>query len=151
MMRAPSPAAISLAEQHLAHSKREVRASAARLRSALRATLARPTTLAGVAGTAGIAGFLLARRSKQRPVPVRVEQTSAAEAPSTATTAVTAAAASTSIVGIIVAFAMRYAMQHLPQIAYGMWKARIQGGGVQPGVGTPRYPPPRYRSTGTPH
>jgi hypothetical protein len=145
MMRAPSHAEISLAERGLAQSKHEVCASAVRLRKVLLATLAKPVTLAGIGGAAGVAGFLLTRRFKH--LKMNVQQTATQEAPLTATTAATAA--STSILGIIFAFVMRYSMQRLPQIALWLMKGSSQTDPAPVVVDTTHLPPPRYRANGT--
>lgn len=140
MMRAPSHAEISLAERRLAQSKHEVGASAVRLRKAFRATLAKPVTLAGIAGAAGVASFLLIRRFKH-PV-ANVQQTATHEAPSTVTTAVTSASAS--ILGIILAFVMRYSMRRLLQIALGLIKGANKTGPAPAGEDTTHIAPPSY-------
>jgi hypothetical protein len=135
MMHAPSRHEILLAEQRLIQSRRELAAGKARLRTAFRATLAKPGTLLGAAGAGAIAGYLLFRRpAAQAEVedarnwlsrwPALSERWQALRAhlpnvsvggPSTTTTAATAAGA-TSLAGIILAFATRYAMQRLPGI-----------------------------------
>lgn len=101
MMRAPTLAAIYAAELKVAQSKRNTRDSLRRARVALRATLARPSTLALVAGAAGLFGFWLARR----PLP---QAKSSAAGVGVITT--------TSAVGLVVAFIVRYGMQRLPFI-----------------------------------
>jgi len=66
MMRAPTLAAIHAAEQRVAQSGRNARDSLCHARVAFRATLARPATLALVAGAAGLAGFWLVRRPRRQ-------------------------------------------------------------------------------------
>jgi hypothetical protein len=100
---------------------------------------------AGNGGAAGVAGFLLTRRFKHRKM--NVQQTATQEAPLTATTAATAA--STSILGIIFAFVMRYSMQRLPQIALWLMKGSSQTDPAPVVVDTTHLPPPRYRANGT--
>lgn len=134
MIRGPSHHEILLAEQRLMQARRETAADAVRLQTAVRATLARPSTLLGVAGAAGVAGYLTFRRSR-----VRVEHTAPSGA---ATTEV----ASTSLAGIIVAFAMRYAMQRLPGIGLQLIERAMRRGGSAAGPIDPRT---AYRSAGT--
>lgn len=57
-------AAIGAAETRVYQSRRNVRDSAERARTALRAALTRPSTLALVAVASGIAGFCVALRSR---------------------------------------------------------------------------------------
>jgi hypothetical protein len=99
MMRAPTRAAIYAAELRVAQAKQSTRDSLCRARSALRATLARPSTLALVAGTAGVLGFLLVRL---RPRPVE----SQAVGPGTART--------TSTAGLALTLLLQYGMRGLP-------------------------------------
>jgi hypothetical protein len=106
MMNAPTDNEIMLAEQRLSDARRALKEGASRTNTALRSALVEPRTLIGVAGVSGLVGYLIFRTRT-----VRYEYR--AGAPSTAATAATAAAASTSLVGIVMAFAMRYAMQHV--------------------------------------
>lgn len=62
MMQFPTLAAIDAAELRVVQSKRNVRVSVDRTRSALRAAIARPSTLVLVAVVSGIAAFLLSNR-----------------------------------------------------------------------------------------
>ena len=62
MMRFPTLAAIDAAELRLVQSKLNVRLSVDRTRSALRAAIARPSTLVLVAVVSGISAFLLLHR-----------------------------------------------------------------------------------------
>ena len=62
MTRLPTLAAINAAELRVVQSKRNVRLSVDRTRSALRAAIARPSTLLLVAVASGIWAFLLSRR-----------------------------------------------------------------------------------------
>lgn len=64
MRRVPALAAISAAESRLIESKRNFQQSVDRTRSALRAAIARPSTLLLVAVTSGISGFLFAPRAR---------------------------------------------------------------------------------------
>jgi hypothetical protein len=135
-MHAPSSHEILLAEQRLMQVRRGLARDGVRLKTAVHAALSRPSTLLGVAGAAGLAGYLMFR-----PPHVRVEHT-------TTSGAATAAVASTSMAGIIVAFAMRYAMQRLPGIGVqlverAMRRARSDAGPVDPRT--------QFRSAGTLH
>jgi hypothetical protein len=61
--------AIEAAESRMEISRGETRAGLHRVQRAFRETVTRPSTLAaagGIAGVAGLAGFLLARRPRQR-------------------------------------------------------------------------------------
>lgn len=62
MTRVPALAAIDAAELRLLQSKRNVRQSVDRTRSALRAAIARPSTLMLVAVASGISVFLVSRQ-----------------------------------------------------------------------------------------
>ena len=69
MKPAPTLAAIDAAEMKIETSRRETREGLHRIQRAFRETVTRPSTLAaagGIAGVAGLAGFLLARRPRQR-------------------------------------------------------------------------------------
>jgi hypothetical protein len=109
MIRAPTLAAIYAAELRVVQARQSTRDSLCRARVALRATLARPSTLAVVAGAAGLLGFWLARR----PPP---QATSTAAGEGVATT--------TSATGLVLAFIVRYAMQGLPFIFQQVRAAR---------------------------
>lgn len=100
MMRAPTRAAIYAAELRVAQAKQSTRDSLCRARSALRATIARPSTLALVAGTAGVLGFLLA----WRPRPVKSPALGAS------------VARTTSLAGLALTILLRYGMPHLPVV-----------------------------------
>ena len=102
MIHAPSDEEIGRVEEKITRARREFLAGAENSHRALHDALAKPTTLLGVAGTAGLAGYLMFRRRPTRIV--RSSQASQA----------TAAAASTSLAGIVLACAMRYATQRLP-------------------------------------
>lgn len=62
MKRVPTLAAINAAELRLVQSKRNVRQSVDRTRSALRAAIALPSTLVLVAVASGISAFLVSHR-----------------------------------------------------------------------------------------
>lgn len=64
MTRFPTLAAINAAESRLVQSKRNVRQSVDRTRSALRAAIARPSTLMLVAVVSGISAFLVSHRPR---------------------------------------------------------------------------------------
>ena len=150
MIRAPTNHEILLAEQNLMRSRRELIAGGQRLKTAFRNTLAKPSTLLGIGFAAGAAGYFLFRRP---PVAVAVSWLDRWPAlrdkwlelrahlpsiggPSTAATETTAAGA-TSLAGIILAFATRYAMQRLPGIGLRMVEDAIR----KPRTATtPSYP-----------
>ena len=66
MTHLPSQAAIDAAESRLVQSRLEVRQSVERTRSAVRAAMARPSTVALVALASGVSAFLVSHRL--RPV-----------------------------------------------------------------------------------
>jgi hypothetical protein len=99
MMRAPALAAIHAAELRVAQSGRNTRDGLRRARVAFRATLARPATLALVAGAAGLAGFWLVRRPRR-------------QAPST--TEAAGVGKKASAVGVALAYIVRYGMPRVP-------------------------------------
>lgn len=108
MMRAPDQADIRAAELKLSRSRTDARDSLARARHAASVALTRPSTLLAVGAVAGLLAFFLGRRS--RPV--------AAPPPdSVATTA-----AKTSVIGLVLAFLVRYGMQHLPGVVSYAWR-----------------------------
>ena len=113
MIRAPTLAAIYAAELRVVQAKQSTRDSLCRARVVLRATLARPSTLALVAGAAGALGFWLARRPQPRA-------TFSANGVGVATT--------TSAAGLALAFIVRYGMQRLPfilQQVRAAWRSRM--------------------------
>lgn len=114
MMRAPTRAAIYAAELKVAQAKRDARDSTSRVRVALRATLARPTTLALIAAAGGLYGFWLARRP----------QPTATKTPTSTSASTSTAVATTSVAGVVLAFIVRYVMQHLPFILRQLWAVR---------------------------
>ena len=148
---APSDEEIKLAEGRITDARHELVASRARARAALRDGLVKPWFLLGVALAAGAAGYLLFRRPAQAEVArnwlsrwpalsARWEELRAHlpsfGGPSTAATATTAAGA-TSLAGLVVAFAMRYAMQRLPKIGLRLVEDALR---KQRSVATPSYP-----------
>lgn len=133
ILSAPSDEDIRRAEGRLTDARRELAASRVRARVTVRAALVKPGTLLGVAVAAGAAGYFLFRRPAQAEVatnwlsrwPALSAQWEAMRphlpsvgGPSTAATATTATTATgaNSLVGIVLAFAARYAMQQLPRI-----------------------------------
>ncbi len=109
MMRTPDLAAIHAAELRVDQCRRNTRESLRRVRAASRAALARPATLALVAGAAVLFGFWLVRRPQPR---------------ATSSSDGVAAATTTSAVGLVLAFIVRYGMQRLPLILQQVWAAR---------------------------
>ena len=101
MMRAPTLAAIHAAELRVARSGQDARDGLHRARTAFRAVLARPSTLALAAGAAGLLGHWIARRP-------RPGAASSSDGVGVATTA--------SAAGLVLAFIVRYGMQYLPFI-----------------------------------
>jgi len=132
MMRAPDLAAVHAAELRFAQSREQTRDGVRRVRAAVRATLAKPSTLALVGGAAVLSGFLIARRKRQ-------QDTSPSEGSSVAP------AAATSTAGVVLAFAVRYAMQHLPSLIRQFWAAR-QERAASTGAEPSESPPPVVRS-----
>ena len=110
MKRSTTLATIYTVELRVAQSRRNTLSELRRANAALRAILARPTTLALVAGTAGIFGFWLERRQKPTKTSPRV----------------TDAARPLSSVGVLLAIAVRYGMQWLPFILQKLQAARKQ-------------------------
>ena len=108
MMRLPTPTAIYAAELRVAQSRWNTRDSLRRARVALLATLARPSTLALVAGAAGLFGFWLARRPRS-PAPSSSEGVPVGK--------------TTSAAGLVLAFLVRYAVQRIPTILQHVWAA----------------------------
>ena len=99
MMHTPTSPEIHAAELRLVQAERNARDSLGRARVAFRATLARPSTLAVLAGAAGLFGFWFARRP-------RPQTQSAANGAKIATVASTAV--------LVRTFIMRHAMKALP-------------------------------------
>jgi len=142
MIRAPTNHEILLAEQNLMRSRRDLSAARLRLKTAFRDTLAKPSTLLGVVLAAGAAGYFLFRRPPVAAAvnwldrwPALSEKWAELRAhlpsfggPSSATTAATAAAGSTSVMGIALAFAMRYAAQRLPAIGFRLVEQAVRKG-----------------------
>jgi hypothetical protein len=115
MMRTPTLAAIDAAELRVAQSRRNTRESLRRARVEFRAILARPSTLALVAGAAGLLGFWLERRPQPRA--------------SSSADGVAGVAAKTSAAGLLLALIVRYGMQHLPFIlrqVRAAWQKRAE-------------------------
>ena len=100
MKRSASLATIYAVELQIAQSRRNTLTELRRANAALRSTLARPSTLALVAGVAGIFGFWFERR--QKSTKTRPEVSDVALPPS--------------LVGGLLAIAVRYGMQWLPFI-----------------------------------
>lgn len=138
-MRAPDLAAIHAAELRVAQSSRNARDSLRRARVAFRAALARPSTLALVAGVAGLFGFWVARRPQPRPQP---------QSPATASSA--GVAATTSAVGLVLAFVVRYGIQRLPFVLQQVWVARQKRAG-RSGPAMPKSPAADHSATGVRH
>ena len=114
-MRAPTLDEIHAAELRVAQSKQTTRDTLRRVRVAFRAALARPSTLALVAGAAGLLGFWLARRP---------QMVSGADGGAVATRASAAGS-------VALGFIVRYAIRHLPFILSHV------GGGQKSGVAGP--------------
>jgi hypothetical protein len=110
MKRAPTEAAIYAAELRVAEAKRNARESWARARVAFRETLKRPSTWALGAGAIAFVGVWLASGRFRRRAPVSTETAEVA--------------ATVSVAGLVVAFIVRYLMQHWPSILRRVWAAR---------------------------
>ena len=110
MKRSTSLATIYAVELQIAQSRRNTLTELRRANAALRSTLARPSTLALVAGVAGIFGFWFERR--QKSTQTRPEVSDVAPPPSW--------------VGALLAIAARYGMQALPFIFQKLQAARAQ-------------------------
>jgi hypothetical protein len=136
MIRAPTLAAIHAAELSVAQARRNTGDSLRRARIALRATLARPSTLALVAGVAGLLGFWLARR---RPQPRATPSSDGAAVNKT-----------TSAAGLVLAFIVRYGMQRLPLILQQLWASR-QKRATPVGPNMPKSPDTAYSAAGVLH
>ena len=135
MMRAPNLAAIHAAELRIAHSMRNSRDGLRRAQVAFRANLARSSTLALIAGAAGLLGFWIAHRPQPRT----------ASSSAGVGTAATASAAS-----LVLAFIVRYGMQHLPVIlqhAWAAWQRRAASVAPEPS----KWPAMGYPETGVHH
>jgi hypothetical protein len=136
MMRAPDAAAIHAAELKVARSGQEARDGLRRARVALRATLARPSTLVLAAGAAALLGFWLARRPKRQATPS-----------SGAGVARTASAA-----GLVGALLLRYGMQLLPFVLQQVRAARQERAApADRELSLSRWPAPGYPDTGVRH
>lgn len=105
MMRLPAQSEIHAAELKVELGARNTLDDLARANAALRATLARPATLAVVAGVSGLLGFWVAQRRVPRgkPLPARAPRT---------------------IAGLAITFLLQYAMRHLPLIVEHVSAAR---------------------------
>ena len=133
MTRAPHQNAIYAAELRVAQSRWNTQESLRGVRVAFRATLARPSTLALIAGTAGPVGFCLARQP---------QSTSAFDG--------AAAAKTTSVAGVMLAFIMRYGMQRLPMILQQVWTVwQKRASRIDPDM--PKYPTTDFSATATRH
>ncbi len=138
MMRAPGPAAIHAAELKVARSGREARDGLRRARVALRATLARPSTLALAAGAAALLGFWLARRPKRPATP--------------ASAAGAGVARTASAAGLVGALLLRYGMQLLPFVLQQVRAARQERAApADRELSVSRWPAPGYPDTGVRH
>ena len=122
MKRAPTLAAIRVAELKVVQSKRNTREALDRARIALRSRLAKPSTLALVAGAAGVLGYVAGR-------PIRSEVSSGAGA--------AGAAATTSAAGLGFALLWRYALRRLPDIIRFYHSARQRHPGAESPIRSP--------------
>ena len=134
MKKAPTRAAIHAAELRVAQAKRNTRDSLGRAGVALRAALARPTTLALVAAAAGLLGFWIARRPKRVP-------TSSGEI---------GAAKTSSAAGVALAVILRYGLRRLPFVVGQLWAAR-QKRAARTGSDMSKWSDTGYTATGLRH
>lgn len=111
MIRAPDLAAIQAAEARVAQSWQNTRDGLHRANVAIRATLAKPSTLALVVGVTGVLGFWLARRKQPQPT-LSVDKTGAANASPT--------------LALVWAFIVRYGIQGFPFIVEQVRMVRRQ-------------------------
>ena len=156
MMHGPSDEEIERAEGRVTQSRRAFVASRARARTALRATLVKPVTLFGVALAAGAAGYLIFKRPQVKAADDWRARWSALRASfpnwgASSSGTATAAAASTSVAGIIVAFAMRYAMQRLPGIGLRLAEQAVRKGAAWSRAERASTAPSNYRSATSLH
>jgi hypothetical protein len=112
MTRAPSLAAVYAAELKFAQSAQNTVNGVRRTRDAVRAVLARPSTLAWVAGAAALSGFLVSRR---RTPLVQISGRRRVEKEP-----------KLSFMGVVMALVMRQALARLPGILEQLWAARRQ-------------------------
>lgn len=136
MKRGPTLAAIYAAELRVVEAKQNTRDSLSRARTALRETVARPSTLMWVVGAAGIGGFLLTRRRRGHA--------------KAAATGVVGTAATTSALGVVMAFIMRYGQPALPYIIRQVQAARQQRA-AQAATVMREQPAAAYSTTGLRH
>jgi len=101
MMHTVDVAAIRAAELRIEQSRRDTREHLRRARAATRSIFARPSTLALTAAAAGALGFWMTRRA---PPPAK-------------SATVVDTAAKTSVIGLTLAFFVRYAVQMLTPLA----------------------------------
>ncbi len=105
MRHLPGRSEIAAAERRVAQARADTMYSLQRIPAALRATLSKPRSLALIGGAAGLFGVWLERQDKackSRPP----------------ATAGASAAKTTSIAAIVIAFAIRQALQNLPMIVH---------------------------------
>lgn len=133
MMRRPATAAIQAAELRVAQSRQSIRDSLRRARAAFAANLKRPPTLLLAAGAACLLIWRFARRPRAG---------TSSDGMGIATT--------TSVLGVVLALAMRYGMQSLPFIARKVWATR-QKRAVQAAPDMPKPPITGYSATGVRH
>lgn len=107
MMRRPATAVIQAAELRVAQSRQSIGGSLRRARAAFAANLTRPSTLLLAAGAACLLVWRFARRPRAG---------TSSDGLGIATT--------TSVLGLVLALAMRYSMQSLPFIVRQVWAVR---------------------------
>jgi hypothetical protein len=128
-MSAPSLNEIYDAELAFARAAQDTVNGVRRAQAALRERLARPSTLAGVAGAAMLAGFFVARRKKPEVQISGRRRIEKEPGPST--------------VALFMAFIMRQALARLPALLEQIWAAHRQQQVEAPAVGVPVTPGPR--------
>lgn len=133
MMRRPAAAAIQAAELRVAQSRQSIRDGLRRARAAFAANLTRPSTLLLAAGAACLLVWRFARRPRTG---------TSSDGMGIATT--------TSALGVVLVFAMRYGMRSLPFIARKVWATR-QKRAAQAASYMPKPPITGYSTTGVRH
>lgn len=132
-MRRPAMAAIEAAEFRVAQSRQSIGDSLRRARAAFVANLTRPSTLLLAAGAACLLMWRFARRPRAAASPYGL-----------------GIATTTSVLGVVLAFAVRYGMQGLPFIARQVWASRRKR--AAPTVQEiPQPPITGYSATGVHH
>jgi hypothetical protein len=130
MMKRPTDEEIRAAELRVEQAERDFGTGKVRTRAALIDTLVKPTTLLGIAAVSGVAGYLLFKPQPKAPVKVQWpwQPRVSPEAKQTA---------GASLLSLVAALGVRYAMRHLPGIGYRvLGQALRKRGAFSPRVST---------------